>query len=132
MVACGVSVGENVGGEDVAEADDGNEGLDGVSPCGANEKGLTCSYQAQTRNHEALLLAVESGEADGVRTSYVVAVVCDDHWSFHLVCQLSLKALPLLDYLSLRVFSPTFLVAKQNSDLIGFGFAVTHVHSGHP
>lgn len=77
MVACGVSAGEDVGGE----PDGGHEGVDGESSYGANERGLTCSYQAQTRSHGALVLIVEGGEADGVRTSYVVVVVvvCDDH-----------------------------------------------------
>lgn len=98
MAACGGSVDESVGGEDGAEADGGNEGVDDVSPYGANERGLTCSYQAQTRNHEALVLIVEGGETDGVRTSYVVAVVCDGRWCSHLRHQLSQKALPLLGY----------------------------------
>ncbi len=49
------------------------------------------------RNHEALLLIVESGGIDGVRTSYVVAVVCDDQLCSHLLHQLYQWALALPD-----------------------------------
>ncbi len=131
LVACGEGAGEDVGGESVPVADGGNEGVDGVRPNDANERGLTCSNQTLTRNHEALLLVVESGGTDGVRTSYVVAVVCDQRCS-HLQHQLYQWSLPLPDCLSWREISLAFLVVKQNSDLTGFGFAEPHVHSGYP
>lgn len=132
LAACGEGAGEGVDGESVSVADGGHEGVDGVRPYGANERGLTCSNQAQTRNHEALLMVVEGGGTDGVRTSYVVAVVCDDLWCSHLLHQLYQRALSLLDYLSWRVISLACLMVKQNSDLTGFGFAESHGHSVPP
>lgn len=132
LVACGEGAGEGVDGESVSVADGGHEGVDGVKPYGANERELTCSNQAQTRNHEALLMVVEGGGTDGVWTSYVVAVVCDDQQCSHLLHQLYQRALSLLDYLSWREISLACLMVKQNSDLTGFGFAEPHGHSGPP
>ncbi len=94
LVACGEGAGEDVGGESVPVTDGGNEGVDGVRPNDANERGLTCSNQTLTRNHEALLLVVESGGTDGVRTSYVVAVVCDQRCSHLLAPTLSVVPVP--------------------------------------
>lgn len=132
LVACGEGAGEDADGESVPAADGGHEGVDGVRPYGANERGLTYSNLTQTRNHEALLLVVEGGGTDGVRTSYVVAVVCDDQQCSHLLHQLYQWALALPDCLSWREISLACLVVKQNSDLTGFGFAEPHAQSGPP
>lgn len=132
LVACGEGAGEDADGESVPAADGGHEGVDGVRPYGANERGLTYSNLTQTRNHEALLLVVEGGGTDGVRTSYVVAVVCDDQCCSHLLHQLYQRGLALPDYLFWREISLACLVVKQNFDLTGFGFAEPHVHSGPP
>lgn len=130
-VACGEGAGEGYDGENVSVADDGHEEVDGVRSYGANEKGLTCSHQAQTRSHEALLLVVENGGTGDVRTSDAV-VVCDDQHCSHPLCQLYQKALSLPDYLSWIKISLACLVVKQNFDLTGFGFAEPHVHNEPP
>lgn len=132
LAACGEGAGEGVDGESVPVADGGHEGVDGVRPYGANERGLACSNQARTRNHEALLMIVEGDGTDGVRTSYVVAVVCGDQQCSHLLNQLYQRPLSLLDYSSWREISLACLMVKQNSDLTGFGFAEPHGHSGPP
>lgn len=132
LVACGEGAGEGVDDENVSVADDGHEEVDGVRSYGANEKGLTCSHQAQTKNHEVLLLVAEYGETGDVRTSDVVVVACDDQQCSRHLYRLYQKALSLPDYLSWIEISLACLVVKQNFDSTGFGFAEPLVHNEPP